>query len=85
MLKQDESKSMSGILSWVIPIGFFLVGRFAVTKMRPGMGVMPFGKRRIKLFAQSETRATFVDVAGMVAVVLKIKGLALCGEGFFNT
>jgi len=34
-------------------------------KMGPGMGVMSFGKSKGKLFAESETRVTFADVAGI--------------------
>jgi hypothetical protein len=34
-------------------------------KMGPGMGVMSFSKSKAKLFAQSETKVTFADVAGI--------------------
>jgi len=61
-----ESKFLSSVLSWVIPIGiFFLIWRFAMKKMGPGMGVMSFGKSKAKLFAQNETNVTFADVAGI--------------------
>ena len=61
-----ESKFLSSILSWIIPIGiFFLIWRYAMKKMGPGMGVMPFGKSKAKIFAESETRVTFADVAGI--------------------
>ena len=61
-----ESKFLSSILSWVLPIGiFFLIWRFAMKKMGPGMGVMSFSKSKAKLFAQSETKVTFADVAGI--------------------
>jgi cell division protease FtsH len=61
-----ESKFLSSVLSWVIPIGiFFLIWRFAMKKMGPGMGVMSFGKSKAKLFAESETKVTFADVAGI--------------------
>jgi cell division protease FtsH len=61
-----ESKFLSSILSWIIPIGiFFLIWRFAMKKMGPGMGVMSFGKSKAKIFAENETRVTFVDVAGI--------------------
>ena len=61
-----ESKFLSSILSWVLPIGiFFLIWRFAMKKMGPGMGVMSFGKSKAKLFAESETKVTFADVAGI--------------------
>lgn len=62
----NESKFLSGLLSWVLPIGiFFLIWRFAMKKMGPGMGVMSFSKSKAKLFAQNETKVTFADVAGI--------------------
>jgi cell division protease FtsH len=61
-----ESKFLSGILSWVLPIGImFLIWRFAMKKMGPGMGVMSFAKSKAKLFAENETKVTFADVAGI--------------------
>jgi cell division protease FtsH len=61
-----ESKFLSSILSWIIPIGiFFLIWRYAMKKMGPGMGVMSFGKSKAKIFAESETKVTFADVAGI--------------------
>ncbi|HMK66180.1 MAG TPA: ATP-dependent metallopeptidase FtsH/Yme1/Tma family protein, partial [Thermodesulfobacteriota bacterium] len=63
---QFESKFLSEILSWVIPIGiFFLIWRFAMKRMGPGMGVMSFSKSKAKMFAESETKVTFADVAGI--------------------
>jgi len=54
------------MLSWLIPIAiFFLIWRFAMKKMGPGMGVMSFAKSKAKLFAQSEMKITFADVAGI--------------------
>jgi cell division protease FtsH len=61
-----ESKFLSTVLSWILPIGFFfLVWRFAMKKMGPGMGVMSFGKSKAKLFAENGTKVTFADVAGI--------------------
>jgi cell division protease FtsH len=61
-----ESKFMSTLLSWIIPIAiFFLIWRFAMKKIGPGMGVMSFAKSKAKMFAESETRVTFTDVAGI--------------------
>ena len=61
-----ESKFLSSILSWIIPLGiFFLIWRYAMKKMGPGVGVMSFGKSKAKIFAQSETKVTFADVAGI--------------------
>jgi cell division protease FtsH len=63
---QYESKFLSTVLSWVIPIGiFFLIWRFAMKKMGSGMGVMSFAKSKAKIFAESETKVTFADVAGI--------------------
>jgi cell division protease FtsH len=61
-----ESQLLSMILSWVIPIGiFFLIWRFAMKKMGPGMGVMSFSKSKAKIFAETETKVSFTDVAGI--------------------
>jgi len=61
-----ESKFLLSILSWIIPIGiFFLIWRYAIKKMGPGMGVMSFSKSKAKIFAESETKVTFADVAGI--------------------
>jgi cell division protease FtsH len=61
-----ENKFWSGILSWVIYIGiFFLIWRYVMKKMGPGMGVMSFSKSKAKIFAESDTRVSFADVAGI--------------------
>jgi cell division protease FtsH len=61
-----ENKFLSNILSWIIPIGiFFLIWRFAMRKMGPGMGVMSFSKSKAKIFAESDTNVSFADVAGI--------------------
>src|SRR3989304_6815590 len=61
-----ESKFLSSILSWILPLGImFLIWRYAMNKMGPGMGVMSFSKSKAKLFAENETRVTFADVAGI--------------------
>ena len=61
-----ENKFLSGLLSWIFPLAiFFLIWRFAMKKMGPGMGVMSFGKSKAKIFAESEIKVTFADVAGI--------------------
>ena len=61
-----ESKFLSSILSWILPIAIMLViWRYAMKKMGPGMGVMSFSKSKAKLFAENETKVTFSDVAGI--------------------
>jgi cell division protease FtsH len=61
-----ENKFLSSLLSWILPVGlFFLIWRFAMKKMGPGMGVMSFSKSKAKIFAESETKVTFADAAGI--------------------
>ena len=64
---RTENRLLSGLLSWVLPLGFFfLIWRFAMKKMAgPGMGVMSFSKSKAKIFAQSDTKVSFADVAGI--------------------
>lgn len=59
-----ESKLIGILLAWIIPIGiFFLISHFFMKKMGPGMGVMSFSKNKAKIFAESETKISFADVA----------------------
>ncbi|OPY60937.1 MAG: ATP-dependent zinc metalloprotease FtsH [Syntrophorhabdaceae bacterium PtaU1.Bin034] len=61
-----DSKLLGSILTWVLPLGImFLIWRFAMKRMGPGQGVMSFAKSKAKLFAESETKVTFTDVAGI--------------------
>jgi cell division protease FtsH len=61
-----DSKFLSGVLIWILPIGiFFLIWRFAMRKMGPGMGIMSFSRSKAKLFAENQTKVTFADVAGI--------------------
>ncbi len=61
-----QSTFLNSILSWVLPLGImFLIWRYAIRRMGPGMGVMSFAKSKAKLFAQDDTRVTFADVAGI--------------------
>ncbi len=61
-----QSKFLSTLLSWIIPIGiFFLIWRYAMKRMGPGYGVMSFSKSKAKLFAEDGTKVRFADVAGI--------------------
>ena len=63
---QYQNKFFGAVLSWVLPLTiFFLIWRFAMRKMGPGMGVMSFSKSKAKIFAESDTNVTFEDVAGI--------------------
>ncbi len=61
-----ENRFLSSLLSWVLPLGiFFLIWRFAMKKMGTGMGVMSFSKSKAKIFAETDTKVSFADVAGI--------------------
>ena len=61
-----QNKFFSSLLAWIIPLGiFFLIWRFTLKKMGPGMGAMSFGKSKAKIFAESEIKVSFMDVAGI--------------------
>jgi cell division protease FtsH len=61
-----ESKWLSGLLSWVIPmLLFFVVWFYLVRKISPGGGVMSFGKSRARVYAEDQVKVTFEDVAGI--------------------
>lgn len=61
-----ESKFLGNLISWIVPVVFFfLIWRFVMRKMGPGMGVMSFSKSKAKIFAESETKVTFDDAAGI--------------------
>jgi cell division protease FtsH len=63
---RHENKFLGFILAWIIPLGiFFLIMRFSMKKMGPGMGALSFGKNKAKIFAESETKVSFADVAGI--------------------
>ena len=56
------------ILSWVVPVGiFYLVWMFIFRRMAQGQGIgglMTVGKSRAKVYAETDTKVTFKDVAG---------------------
>ena len=61
-----ENRFLGSLLSWILPLAFFfLIWRFAMKKMGPGMGVMSFSKSKAKIFAESDTQVSFADVAGI--------------------
>jgi len=63
-----ESKWLSVLLSWVLPLLiFFLVWRFMMGRMGGGgpQGVLSFGKAKAKIYAEKEVGITFADVAGI--------------------
>ncbi len=63
---RHENRFLGSLLSWILPLGlFFLIWWFAMKKMGTGMGVMSFSKSKAKIFAQTDTKVSFADVAGI--------------------
>jgi cell division protease FtsH len=62
-----ESKWLSTVLAWVLPIVvLLLIWRFFLSRMLGGpQGVLSVGKSRAKIYAQKEVPVTFKDVAGI--------------------
>ena len=64
---RSENKLWGILLSWVLPLGFlYLIFRFTAKSMGGGpTGVMSFGKSKAKIFAESDTKVRFENVAGI--------------------
>jgi cell division protease FtsH len=62
-----ESKWLAAVLSWVLPLVFFIIiWRFLIGRMAGGpQGVLSVGKSRAKIYAEREVGITFDDVAGI--------------------
>ncbi|MCG6946402.1 MAG: ATP-dependent zinc metalloprotease FtsH [Deltaproteobacteria bacterium] len=62
-----ESKWLAAMLSWVLPLVFFIIiWRFLIGRMAGGpQGVLSVGKSRAKIYAEREVGITFDDVAGI--------------------
>jgi len=64
---EPASPLVSILVSWIIPIVIFVVlGQLLSRQMQKKMGsnAMTFGKSNAKIYAESETGKTFLDVAG---------------------
>jgi cell division protease FtsH len=61
-----ESKWLTNIVSWIIPlVFFFILWRILFSRIGPETSVMSFGKSRAKIYAEKEKKITFTDVAGI--------------------
>ena len=61
-----DSKWLTNILSWIIPlVFFFFIWRILFSRIGPETSVMSFGKSRAKIYAETEKKITFADVAGI--------------------
>lgn len=60
---------LGAILSWVLPaLGFYLIWSFLFRRVSAGQGlggVLSMGKSRARLYAETDVRVTFSDVAGV--------------------
>lgn len=67
---KETSPLMSFLLTWILPIIFFLaIGQLLTSQMRKrmgggGMSPMSFGKSKAKIYVEAQTGKTFADVAG---------------------
>ncbi|HTT83276.1 MAG TPA: ATP-dependent zinc metalloprotease FtsH [Rhizomicrobium sp.] len=65
-----QSNWLADILSWVLPMLFFVgVWMFVIRRMAQsqglGGGLMAIGKSRAKIYVETDTKVTFADVAGV--------------------
>jgi cell division protease FtsH len=62
-----DSKVLGTIISWVLPLVFFLlIWKFLLGRMAGGpQGVLSVGKARAKIYAEREVEVRFDDVAGI--------------------
>jgi cell division protease FtsH len=61
-----DSKWLTNIISWIIPlVFFFILWRILFSRIGPETSVMSFGKSRAKIYAETEKKTTFADVAGI--------------------
>lgn len=68
-IPKENSPIMSFLLLWVLPAVLFWIAWQAISKnmsqrMGGGNNVMSFGKSGAKIYAESEIKTTFADVAG---------------------
>jgi cell division protease FtsH len=67
VIPKQNSPIVNFILSWVLPIGIFVVlGQLFANNMQKKMGgnTMSFGKSNAKVYVEAQTGKTFADVAG---------------------
>ena len=62
-----ESKWFGAMVSWLLPLGFFVfVWFFLMKKMSGGaQGVLSLGKARVKVYGEKDVKVSFNDVAGI--------------------
>lgn len=68
VIPKEMSPFMNFILTWLVPIGIFmLLGRFLTKKFQNALGggnAMSFGRSNAKIYVHAQSGKTFADVAG---------------------
>ncbi|RAI57889.1 ATP-dependent zinc metalloprotease FtsH [Roseicella frigidaeris] len=63
---QIESTLFRDVLSWILPMVFFVgIWFWLGRRMAAGGGLMQIGKSRAKVYVESDTKVSFADVAGV--------------------
>ncbi|MEN6440009.1 MAG: ATP-dependent zinc metalloprotease FtsH [Syntrophobacter sp.] len=62
-----ENKWLGAIISWLLPLGFFVfIWFFLIKRMSGGpQGVLSLGKARVKVYGEKDVKVSFNDVAGI--------------------
>lgn len=61
-----ESPWIKSLFSWILPLAvLFFIWVLLFRRIGPGAGVMTFGKSGAKLYAETDIKVTFEDVAGV--------------------
>ncbi|MGA2402635.1 MAG: ATP-dependent zinc metalloprotease FtsH [Syntrophobacteraceae bacterium] len=62
-----ENKLLGTLISWLLPIGFFVFVWFFLMKRMSGgpQGILSLGKAQVKIYGEKDVKVTFADVAGI--------------------
>ncbi len=62
-----ENKWLGAMVSWLLPLGFFVFVWFFLMKRISGgaQGVLSLGKAQVKVFGEKDVKVSFADVAGI--------------------
>ena len=62
-----ENKLLGTLISWLLPIGFFVFVWFFLMKRMSGgaQGILSLGKAQVKVYGEKDVKVTFADVAGI--------------------
>ncbi len=62
-----ENKWLGAMLSWLLPLGFFVFIWFFLMKRMSGgaQGILSLSKAQVKIYGEKDVKVTFADVAGI--------------------